>query len=101
MSLPLIGTLATFVLITVLANRKVPLHYCVTLGALLVGFCCGYNPLEIVGIIAASLVDPATIDLLAVIALICISRFHPYVISRICIASRHSRRIARNGPISV
>ena len=85
MSLALIGTLAAFILIVYLASRKVPLYLCVLIGTLIVGLSCGYSPMQIAATVYSSLIDPATTNLLAVIALICISS---YLLERFALLKR-------------
>ena len=75
MSFALAGTLAAFVLITVLANRKVPLYLDVLIGTLVVGLSCGYGIMEMGTTVIQALQEPSTVELLSVIAMICISSY--------------------------
>jgi len=75
MSFALVGTLAAFVLITVLANRKVPLYLDVLIGTLVVGLSCGYGIVEMGATVWQALQEPSTVELLSVIAMICISSY--------------------------
>jgi len=74
-SFALIGALVAFALIIVMAGRKIALHVCLLTGTLIVGLSSGFNPLQIGRIMYEALLAPATVDLLCIIALICISSF--------------------------
>lgn len=61
-----------FVLVIVLVNKKVPLGSAMLIATLVVGLGSGHGLWKTAGIIASSLLDPITLELLSVIALICI-----------------------------
>ncbi|MCL2497607.1 MAG: DUF401 family protein [Symbiobacteriaceae bacterium] len=75
MPIPLIGTLFSFLLIIGMASRKTPLHLAVISGTVLVGLSCGLTPVAVLAVAWQGLRDPATLELISVIALICISSY--------------------------